>query len=66
MAASALDRVFLIAKLHAYDFSKESLKLIKTYITNRWQRTKLNTGFSMWTDILLGVPQRSVLYLSLA
>ena len=51
----------LIAKLHVNGFSKESLKLIKTYLTNKWQRTKLNTGFSKWTDILLGVPQGSVL-----
>ena len=39
----------LIAKLHVYHFSEESLKLIKNYLTNRWHiwhRTKLNTGFS--------------------
>ena len=36
----------LIAKLHVYGFSKESLKVIKSYLTNRWKRTKLNTGFS--------------------
>ena len=24
-----------------------------------WQRTKLNTGFSKWTEIILGVPQGS-------
>ena len=51
----------LIAKLLVYCFSKESLKLIKSYLTNRSQRTKLNTGFSNWTEILLGVPQGSVL-----
>ena len=53
--------VFLIAELHAYGFSNKSLKFIKTYLTNRWQRTKLNTGFSIWTEILLGVPRGSVL-----
>ena len=36
----------LTAKLHVYGFSKESLKVIKSYLTNRWKRTKLNTGFS--------------------
>ena len=51
----------LIAKLYVHGFTKESLKLIKSYLTNRWQRTKLNTGFSKWTEILLGVPQGSVL-----
>ena len=51
----------MIAKLHVYGFSKNSLKLIKSYLTNGWQRTKFNTAFSKWTEILLGVPQRSVL-----
>ena len=37
------------------------MKLIKSYLTNRLQRTKLNTGFSKWTEILLGVPQGSLL-----
>ena len=41
-----------IVKLHVYGFSKESLKLIQSVLTNRWQRTKLTTGFSKWTVIL--------------
>ena len=32
----------LIAKLYAYGFNKESLKLIHNYLSNRWQRTKIN------------------------
>ena len=60
-AFDTINHDLLIAKLHVYGFSKESLKLIKSYLTNRWQRTKLNTGFSKWTEILLGVPQGSVL-----
>ena len=60
-AFDTINHDFLIAKLHVYGFSKESLKLIKSYLTNRWQRTKLNTGFSKWTEILLGIPQGSVL-----
>ena len=47
----------IFAKLYVHGFSNESLKLIKGYLTNRWQRTKLNTGFSKWTEIRLGVPQ---------
>ena len=50
----------LIAKLHVYSFSEESLKLIKSYLTNRWQRTNLDTRFHKWTDRLLGVTQESV------
>ena len=33
----------------------------KNYLTNRWQRTKINTSFSSWTAIECGVPQGSVL-----
>ena len=51
----------MIAKLHAYGFSKQSLKLIKSYLSNRWQRTKVNLSFSSWSELILGVPQGSVL-----
>ena len=60
-AFDTINHELLIAKLHVYGFSKEPLRLIKSYLTNRWQRTKLNTGFSKWTQILLEVPQGSVL-----
>ena len=60
-AFDTINHDLLIAKLHVYGFSKEPLKLIKSYLTNRWQRTKVYTGFSKWTEILLGVPQGSAL-----
>ena len=55
----------LIVKLSAYGFNNESLKLIRSYLTNRWQRTKMNKSFSRWTELLQGGPQRSVLGLLL-
>ena len=36
----------LIAKLHAYGFDEDALKPIKSYLSNRWQRTKINLSFS--------------------
>jgi len=51
----------LIAKLHAYGFSIQSLKLIKSYLSNRKQRVKVNSSFSTWSDLIMGVPQGSVL-----
>ena len=32
----------LNVKLHAYGFNRDSLKLIHDYLSNRWQRTKIN------------------------
>ena len=51
----------LIAKLHAYGFNKSNLKLIFSYLNNRWHRTKINQNFSSCEELLQGVPQRSVL-----
>ena len=60
-AFDTLNHELLIAKLDAYGFSKPALKLIIDYLKNRWQRIKMNTSFSSWTELLLGVPQGSVL-----
>ena len=51
----------LIAKLGVHGFDTASLKLIRSYLTNRFQRTKVNTSFSSWSKLFLGVPQGSVL-----
>ena len=51
----------LIAKLYAYGFNKESLKLFHSYLSNRWHRTKINKQFSSWQKLIQGVPQGSVL-----
>ena len=51
----------LVAKLYAYGFSKESLKLLHSYLSNRWHRTKINKQFSSWQELIQGVPQGSVL-----
>ena len=60
-AFDTINHDLLIAKLHAYCVSKPALKLLKSYLSNRFQRTKINTSFSSWTELLLGVPQGSVL-----
>ena len=60
-AFDTLNHDLLLAKLHAYGFDKNALSLIKSYLTNRWQRTKINTSFSSWSELIQGVPQGSVL-----
>ena len=59
-AFNTLNQELLITKLHAYGFGKESLMLLLSFLSNRWQRTKINTLFSSWTELLQGVPQGSV------
>ena len=51
-AFDTVNHEHLIATLHAYGFS---------YLSDRWQRTKVNLSFSSWPELLPGVPQGSVL-----
>ena len=51
----------LIAELDAYGFTRESLTLIKSYLTNCLQRKKVNANLSSWSELLIGIPQGSVL-----
>ena len=60
-AFDTINHELLIAKLYAYRFSKDALKLIISYLTDHWQRTKINKLFSSWSALLQGVPQGSVL-----
>ena len=60
-AFDTLNHDLLIAKLYAYGYGKDALKLIKSYLSNRWQRVKINESYSSWAALLVGVPQGSVL-----
>ena len=60
-AFDTLNHDHLIAKLHAYDFQDDALKLLHCYFSKRWHRTKVNTSFSSWEELIKGVPQGSVL-----
>ena len=60
-AFDTLDHDHLIAKLHAYGFGRAALRFVKSYLSDRWQRVKVNTSYSTWAELLKGVPQGSVL-----
>ena len=51
----------IIAKLEAYGFHIDTLKLIQDYLSNRKQRVKVNDTYSSWKDIFYGVSQGSIL-----
>ena len=51
----------LIAKLAANGFSHESLNLIRSYLTDRKQRIRINHTYSSYSDVTCGAPQGSIL-----
>ena len=63
-AFDTLNHELLIAKLSAYGFTNESLKLIESCLTNWRHRTKVNESesFSKWAELLQRV---SLLYKSI-
>ena len=60
-AFDCLPHDLIIAKLHAYGFDKSSLRLLHSYLTDRYQRVKINNSYSLWSLIKHGVPQGSIL-----
>ena len=60
-AFDCLSHDLLIAKLHAYGFDYKALQLLNSYLTNRYQRVRINSSYSTWSDIINGVPQGSIL-----
>ena len=60
-AFDSVNHDLLIAKLNAYGLNMDALKLIKSYLSKRHQRVKVNSSFSAWKEIKIGVPQGSVL-----
>ena len=51
----------LIAKLNAYGFDQEALKLIHCYLCDRSQKVKEGSSFRKGLDIFCGVPQMPIL-----
>ena len=59
-AFDTINHKLLVAKLHAYGFDISALEIIYDYLSNRFQRTKINSSFSSWSLMLSGMPQGSV------
>ena len=56
-ALDTLNHDLLIAKLRAYGFETDALRYMKSYLTNKKQRVRVNKRFSEWERIATGVPQ---------
>ena len=62
--SKAFDRVWhdgLLYKRKLYGINGPLLNLLKSFLTNRFQRVVLNGQTSNWKEILAGVPQGSIL-----
>ena len=56
-AFDTINHDLLIAKLEAYGFFKEALKLMKSYLYNRKQNMQIKNKFSSERDVTAGVLQ---------
>ena len=57
----SLKHKLLLAKLKAYGLDSNSVTFMKSSLTNRLQRCKINNSFSEWGKVLNGVPQGTIL-----
>ena len=60
-AFDCLPHDLIIAKLHAYGLDHDTPRLIKSYLSNRHQRIKLDSVFTSCIQTIIGVPQGSIL-----
>ena len=56
-AFDTVNHGLLLAKLKAYGFSLNALKLVHNYLNNRKQQVQMNNKFSSESTIIAGVPQ---------
>ena len=60
-AFDCVSHEILLEKLNRYKFCHNSVTLLRSYLTNRYQTIKINNKYSNKTKIIHGVPQGSVL-----
>ena len=60
-AFDTINHQLLLAKLHGFVFNRQALAMICSYSSNWKQRIKISNVFSSSKDLILGVPQGSVL-----
>ena len=56
-----IDHELLITKLNAYGFYNDALKFIYSYLRGRKQKTKINSSYSSFAEILICVRYGSIL-----
>ena len=59
IAFDCLPHELLLAKLKSYGLSSDSLLLLRSYLTDCFQRVKIGDTFSDWTRITRSIPRSS-------
>ena len=59
-AFDTINHDLLLAKLKAYGFSLNAVKLMHSYLKNRKQQVQINNKFSSENIVIAGVPQSSI------
>ena len=62
--SKAFDKInhsLLLVKLKVYGFSDKVLSLLQSYLSNRFQRSRINGSFSGWNEVITRVPQGSII-----
>ena len=62
--SKAFDTIYhdlMIAKLGVQGFSEDALQYVRSYLSNKQQRVRVNRNFGTWENIIDGVPQGSIL-----
>ena len=57
---NAISHNLQLAKLKAYGFSINALKLMHSYLKNRKQKDQINNKFSLERNVVAGVPHGSI------
>ena len=60
-AFDCLPHDLLLAKLNAYGVSIGACDFLRSYLSQRKQRVKIQNSYSNWREITVGVPQGSIL-----
>ena len=56
-----VNRDLIIAKLEACGIGEKNLRHLQNYLSQRQQRVKVGSSLSEWFEIILGVPEGSIL-----
>ena len=61
MSFDTLNHKFLLSKFKAYGLQPTALKNVENYLTAHHPKSKVNNAHSSWYEVIIGVPEGSIL-----